>query len=216
MTVLRQTIKQSDNPKRGASARTRRLMMETAIQLMQDGITPSISDAAVAAEVSRATAYRYFPSQAALIQGVVEEALGPILKWDSEEMNMDIRLTDFFEFSLPRIFKFEATFRAALQHSLDLRSKNFENIKEVEHELKRGHRIEVLKKLVYPLKKDLSEKQSVKLVEALAMLFGIEAVIVLKDIGKLSSKETQATIQWAARAMIDKALAESKKSTSSK
>ena len=191
-------------------------MMETAIKLMQDGITPSISDAAVAAEVSRATAYRYFPSQAVLIQSVVEEALGPILKWDSEEMNMDSRLNDFFEFSLPRIFEFEATFRAALQHSLDLRSKNFENIKEVEHELKRGHRIEVLKKLVHPLEKDLSAKQSIKLVKALSLLFGIEAVIVLKDIGKLSSKETQATIHWAASALIDKALVESKNAASDK
>ena len=183
---------------------------------MQDGITPSISDAAVAAEVSRATAYRYFPSQAALIQSVVEEALGPILKWDSDEADMDKRMDDFFDFSLPRIFEFEATFRAALQHSLDMRSKNIENIKEVDHELKRGHRTQVLKKLIHPLKKDLSVEQSTRLVKALSLLFGVEAIIVLKDIGKLSSKETQATIQWAAGAMIDKALVEAKKSVSDK
>jgi AcrR family transcriptional regulator len=188
-------------------------MMETAIRLMQDGITPSISDTAIAAEVSRATAYRYFPSQAALIQAVVEEALGPILIWSSEDTNLDARLNDFFNSSLPRIIEFEATFRAALQHSLDIRSKNAENIEEVEHELKRGHRIEVLKKLIAPLKKDLTAKQSTKLVNVLALLFGIEAIIVLKDIGQLSSKETQATIQWASRAIIEKALDESKKAT---
>ena len=34
-------------------------------RLMQDGFVPSVSDVAEAAEVSRATAYRYFPSQAA-------------------------------------------------------------------------------------------------------------------------------------------------------
>jgi AcrR family transcriptional regulator len=212
MQVSRQTKNHSPNSERGASARTRRLMMETAIRLMQDGITPSISDTAIAAEVSRATAYRYFPSQAALIQAVVEEALGPILIWDSEDTNLDARLNDFFNSSLPRIIEFEATFREALQHSLDIRSKNIENIKEVEHELKRGHRIEVLKKLVAPLKTDLTAKQSTKLVNVLALLFGIEAIIVLKDIGQLSSKETQATIQWAARAIIEKALDESKKS----
>src|SRR5688572_16214653 len=47
---------------RGARARTRKLMLETAIELMQSGGTPSVSDVAEAAEVSRATAYRYFPS----------------------------------------------------------------------------------------------------------------------------------------------------------
>src|SRR5690606_22736132 len=48
---------------RGARARTRRLMLETATALMQQGVTPSVSDVAEAAAVSRATAYRYFPSQ---------------------------------------------------------------------------------------------------------------------------------------------------------
>src|SRR5690606_1141187 len=49
---------------RGARARTRKLMLETASSLMQEGVTPSVSDVAEAAGVSRATAYRYFPSQA--------------------------------------------------------------------------------------------------------------------------------------------------------
>jgi AcrR family transcriptional regulator len=33
---------------------------------------------------SRATAYRYFPTQAAMIQDAVDEALGPILAWHSD------------------------------------------------------------------------------------------------------------------------------------
>ena len=40
---------------------------------------PDSSTSDLPAEVSRATAYRYFPSQAALVQAVVDEALGPIL-----------------------------------------------------------------------------------------------------------------------------------------
>ena len=53
------------------------------MRLMQAGATPSVSEVAEAAEVSRATAYRYFPSQAALVQAVVDEGLGPILTWQS-------------------------------------------------------------------------------------------------------------------------------------
>ena len=211
MSILRQTNNHSPNLERGASARTRRLMTATAIRLMQDGVTPSVSDAAIAAEVSRATAYRYFPSQAALIESVVEEALSPIIEWDSDDMDMDNRLNDFFSISLPRIFEFEATFRAALQHSLDIRSKKAANIKVVEYEFRRGHRIEILENLISPLKKELSARQRAKLVKALSLVFGIEAIIVLKDIGGLDSEETQASIQWSANAMIEKALAESAK-----
>jgi AcrR family transcriptional regulator len=51
-------------------------MLETAIALMQQGQTPSVSAVAEAAEVSRATAYRYFPSQAALVRAGIAEASG--------------------------------------------------------------------------------------------------------------------------------------------
>ena len=76
---------------RGAKARTRRLMLNTAIGLMQRGETPSVSSVAEAAGVSRATAYRCFPSQAALVQTVVDEALGPILGLDSSSASASER-----------------------------------------------------------------------------------------------------------------------------
>ena len=65
---------------RGPRARMRRIMLDAAMRLMQDGLVPSISDVAQEAQVSRATAYRYYPTQSALIQAAVDEALGPILK----------------------------------------------------------------------------------------------------------------------------------------
>jgi AcrR family transcriptional regulator len=75
MNVSRQQAARSEDAnqaaERGPRARTRRLMLETATRLMQAGATPSVSEVAEAAEVSRATAYRYFPSQAALVHAVV-------------------------------------------------------------------------------------------------------------------------------------------------
>ncbi|WP_189342209.1 TetR family transcriptional regulator, partial [Mesorhizobium sp. M2A.F.Ca.ET.067.02.1.1] len=66
--VAKDEVAQAPAVEKGARARTRRLMLETATRLMQSGMTPSVSEVAEAAEVSRATAYRYFPSQAALVQ----------------------------------------------------------------------------------------------------------------------------------------------------
>ena len=75
MSVSGQVREQSETVERGPRARMRRHMLSTAIRLMQDGFVPSVSDVAEAAEVSRATAYRYFPSQAAMVQATVDEAL---------------------------------------------------------------------------------------------------------------------------------------------
>src|SRR5215207_2869189 len=85
---------ETTSSERGPKARTRKLMLQAAIQLMQSGITPSVTEVAEAAEVSRATAYRYFPSQAALVQAVVDEALGPILAWRSGQEDAEERVSE--------------------------------------------------------------------------------------------------------------------------
>ena len=78
-------------------------MVRTAVGLMQRGQTPSVSDAAEAAGVSRATAYRYFPTQSALVEAVVDHALGPILEWDSPSTDAEERVADLLASSSDRI-----------------------------------------------------------------------------------------------------------------
>ena len=87
--------------------------------LMQAGRVPSVTDVAEAAEVSRATAYRYFPTQAALVQAAVDEALGPILEWRSDLAEAEDRIADLLAFAYPRIDEYEATLRAALLQAMD-------------------------------------------------------------------------------------------------
>ncbi|EKN6101975.1 TetR/AcrR family transcriptional regulator, partial [Yersinia enterocolitica] len=62
-------------------ARTRRLLIDTAMSMYEQGAFPSITEVANAAQLSRATAYRYFPTQSALVSAMVDESLGPILAW---------------------------------------------------------------------------------------------------------------------------------------
>lgn len=54
-------------------ARTRKLLLASAMVLFDAGAFPSITELAQHAQVSRATAYRYFPTQSALITAVVAE-----------------------------------------------------------------------------------------------------------------------------------------------
>ncbi len=191
---------------RGPRARTRRLMLDTASRLMQAGATPSVSDVAQAAGVSRATAYRYFPSQAALVQTVVDEGLGPILTWRSDSTDARERVNDLFEMAMPRIEAFEATFKAALKLSLDQWAERQAGTLGAEPQFKRGHRITLLKDALAPLSGRIEPAALDRLAQALSLVFGVEVLIVLKDIWGLDGADSLAVAQWAADALVSMAL----------
>jgi AcrR family transcriptional regulator len=186
----------------------RRLMLDTAIRLMQSGITPSVSDVAEAAEVSRATAYRYFPSQAVMIQAVVDEALGPILGWTSDLRQADQRVADLIGFAYPRILSYEATHRAALLLALDQWARRQAGTFGDEARIMRGNRRALLREALAPLRGKLSGQAFDKVAQSLSLIFGIEAIVVLKDIWGLEGDEARRVATWAALALVRTAVAE--------
>lgn len=194
---------------RGPRARTKRLMLETATRLMEAGVTPSVSEVAEAAEVSRATAYRYFPSQAALVRAVVDEGLGPILTWRSDSTDAERRVVELFDTAMPRIEAFEATFKAALKLSLEQWAQRQAGTLGGEPRFTRGHRIELLKDAIAPLKGRLPPQEFKRLAQALSLIFGVEVLIVLKDIWGLDSRRMRSVVQWAAAALVRATVAES-------
>ncbi len=183
-------------------------MLKTAMRLMQAGATPSVSEVAEAAEVSRATAYRYFPSQTALVQAVVDEALGPILDWHSQSADPAQRVASLLDTGVPRIEKFEATFKAALKLSLDHWARNEAGTLDDEPSFARGHRKELLADALSPLEGGMDAKSLERLKQALSLVFGVEALVVLKDIWGLNGAATLSVMQWAAQALIRAAEAE--------
>jgi AcrR family transcriptional regulator len=72
-------------PTRGVKASTWKLLLETGMRLIQqDGHIPSVAEVAVRSNVSRATAYRYFPSRSALVTAVIDTSLGPVRSFASD------------------------------------------------------------------------------------------------------------------------------------
>ncbi len=193
---------------RGPRARMKRHMLTTAIRLMQDGFIPSVSDVAEAAEVSRATAYRYFPSQAAMVQSAVDEALGPILAWRSDLADADQRVADLLSFAFPRLIEYEATHRAALEQALDQWARRQAGTLGSEARIVRGNRRTLLRDALTPLKKQLNASTFDKLVQSLSLVFGVEAIIVLKDIYGLDDQRVGDVVLWAAHALVAAATAE--------
>jgi AcrR family transcriptional regulator len=206
MDVSRQSTDWTEPANKGPRARTRRLMLATATRLMQGGETPSVSEVAEAAELSRATAYRYFPSQAALVEAVVDEALGPILAWESSSSNTVERVEDLFRTSLPRIDEFEATFKAALKLSLEAWARRRAGTVSDEPQVRRGHRVELLREALKPMRRRRSNPEVERLAQALSLLFGVEALVVLKDMWGLDARQAEEITVWAASALVDAAM----------
>lgn len=169
---------------------------------MQQGATPSVSEVAEAAEVSRATAYRYFPSQAALVHAVVDAALGPILDWSSRSPDAAARVENLFRTSLPRIGEFEATFRAALKLSLEQWASGKADVEGGEPRFTRGHRVDLLRDALAPLREQLPREKVDRLAQALSLFFGVETLVVLKDIWGLEEEQAQAVARWAAGILV--------------
>jgi hypothetical protein len=71
---------------------------------------------------------------------------------------------------------------------------------------RRGHRIHILHTALEPLKKELPEDIYDQLHKSLAVIYGIEIFIVLKDICNEKNKEVKNTLLWMADALIETAL----------
>jgi len=177
-------------------------MLDAAMRLMHAGQVPSISDMAAAAQVSRATAYRYFPTQSALIQAAVDEALGPILEWKSSSADVEQRVQELISFSYPRLDQYEAPLRAALRLALDQWALQHAGKLGQELILPRGRRIGLLNTALAPLRKKLGKARGDRLAQGLSLVFGTEAFVVLKDIWGLGGKQAEQVALWTARALI--------------
>jgi AcrR family transcriptional regulator len=193
-------------PARGAKASTFKLLLDTAMQLIQaDGRIPSVAEVAVRSTVSRATAYRYFPSRSALTTAVIDASLGPVRTIASDSAGGRERVRELFERTFPRFTEFEPQLRAAAQLSLEQGALERAGLLE-EEPYRRGHRIRILEHAIAPLADELPAAVRHRLHRALSIVYGIEPYIILKDIWGLPDREVERIALWMADALIDAAL----------
>lgn len=174
---------------------------------MRQGGSPSVSEVAEYAGVSRSTAYRYFPTEADMVRAVVGETLGPILAWQSDQTDARERVASLLRDSYPRLSKNAATFRAALRLSLESQSDTAGS--QDHSSFARGHRVELLRRALLPLVGVCSDREIERLSQALSMIFGIEGIVALKDIWGLDGSDAEDVAVWAAKALVNAAITES-------
>ncbi|CNB50581.1 TPA: TetR/AcrR family transcriptional regulator [Yersinia enterocolitica] len=182
-------------------ARTRRLLIDTAMSMYEQGAFPSITEVANAAQLSRATAYRYFPTQSALVSAMVDESLGPILAWQPTQSDARQRIAELLSFAYPRMLQHEGVLRAALHLSLQQWADNRSNPNN-EEKLIRGNRKRLLKLAVEPLEGKLTPAALQRVIHAFSLIYGSEVFMVLKDIWHLDDAGIQDVTQWMGKAIL--------------
>lgn len=189
----------------GHRGRVFRRLLDTAVALVRRGRIPSVAEVAQAAQVSRATAYRYFPSRSKLVSAVIAEALAPVRRAVPQKGGPKARLHELLDRTYSRFREYEPHMRAALQLALEHQSLEAAGLLE-EEPFRRGQREEILKVTLEPLRGSLPPRTWSRLLKALGVVYGIEPMIVLKDICGASDRETEAVVRWMMDALVDAAL----------
>lgn len=196
-------------PGRGRRGRTWRKLLAESVSQLRKGRVPSIAEVAVGANVSRATAYRYLPTRSKLVNAVIAEALAPVRKAVPQRGDAHQRLHELLDRTYSRFREYEPHMRAALQLALEHQALERAGLLE-EEPFRRGQRREILKVAIAPLHTRLAPRHFERLLKALAVVYGIEAMIILKDICGASDRETKAVVHWMMNALVEAALRESK------
>jgi AcrR family transcriptional regulator len=182
--------------------RTRNALIEAAHRLVGEGKSPTVEDAAEAANISRTTAYRYFKNQAELLAlahpEIVKTSLLPADAPPTAEERLEIVVREITRIVAER----ETQYRTMLRLSLDPATPRDSLV------LRQGRAIGWIEDALAPLRSQLSHAELRRLVLAIRSAAGIEAFVWLVDVGGLSRQDAVKTLRWSARTLLRGALAE--------
>jgi AcrR family transcriptional regulator len=195
----------SRDPRANQRERTRLAIVEGACRLLREGKIPSVADAAEAARVSRATAYRYFPTQSALIQEAVDTGLPTT--WEPDKRHADLAaFADRVERVVTEMLTLTHDNGAILRGVLLLSLQQWATIqagdKLEEEPIMRGRgRIPAIEAALAPYRGTLSPAALRRLTISLSLIVGAESLVVLSDIWNLDEAEAKEVARWIARTL---------------
>jgi AcrR family transcriptional regulator len=197
------------DPRANQKARTRAAIVTAASELRAAaGTMPTVAEAAAAAGVARATAYRYFPTQEALELEVADiradvAAIETLLEEPTagDVENRVLGLLDAFN---PIVVQKEEHFRRALWVYLDTWLRSHRAGQEAPA-VREGRRMRWLDQALGPLE-GIDDDRRRRLLAALSLTLGGDALVVMKDVCALDDDEALDVLRWTAAAILGAAL----------
>jgi AcrR family transcriptional regulator len=182
---------------------TRLALIAAARDLVLAGQTPTVADVATRAGISRATAYRHFPSQELLLREAARDALDldidGLLAAVSPADDVGARLDTVITAVHQMVSAHETTVRALLRATIDPSPDGA----SADHG---DRRIEWIERALAPVRPAIEASHWDILVAALALCVGVENRIVLVDRCGQTADEALATARWTARTLLQAAL----------
>lgn len=180
------------------AARTRRDLLDAAVRLLRQGRSASLDEIAAEALVSRATAYRYFPSAEALLaEAAADIAMPEPAIFDGLDdpvarvERLDAAMSDL---SLANEAQLRLMLAHSLQHATDIPARQ-------------NRRTPLIDAALAPARKAFKPAALANLRRALAFFIGTEAMIVAKDVLGIDEAEARRVRRWAIRALVEAARA---------
>lgn len=192
----------------GPKERTRRLLVAAAQELLRTGAPLTVQAVASFAGVSRATAYRYFPGNDAVVlhatQPFIDDALavaGDHIESSSSSDDLSSKAAQLVRTMGEWAFDHETELRRMLQLSL---SPNGVGTQPRSAYTNRGRWIAAL---LDGLPDDVPLVARERLAAALTALFGADAVVWTTDVAGLPRNDALAVLEWMARVLVEATLA---------
>ena len=201
------SIVKPEDPRANQKARTRAAIIAAAQELQRQGTEPTVEQAAEQARVSRATAYRYFPTKEAMLvelsDMVPDAAHVDALLANPTADDIEERLLLLIDTFDGIVLAEEEHFRTFTRVAMDTWLRSHRNGDDAPV-VREGRRMRWLETVLAPL--ELPPERKRLLQAALALTLGAEAIITMKDVCRLDNDETLAVLRWAATAILRAAL----------
>lgn len=185
--------------------RTRKDLLEAASRLVKQGRTPTLEEVAEEALVSRATAYRYFPSvETLLVEASVDVAVPQPEELFRDDASRDpvMRLQQVETALHDMIIANEPLLRTLLAHTIQ------QGIRGDEHgklPRRQNRRTPLIESALGPMRNQFKPGALRMLTRALALIMGPEGVVVAKDVLQLDDADARQVKRWAIRALVEAA-----------
>lgn len=185
--------------------RTRKDLLQAASRLMKQGKRPSLEEIAEEALVSRATAYRYFPSMEALLLEASLDMAAPQageLFVGTESGDAVARIERVDDALHEMMLANEAPLRMMLANSLQ---RSLKDQGDGEIPARQNRRTPLIEAALEPVRNQFRPAALKNLSRSLALIIGTEAMVVFKDVLQVDDAEARRVKRWAIRALVDAA-----------